>query len=105
MTGGVCPHKTIRDWPGCYEDCDYAGTDECPYQKGLRREVKRRLTMKEKEAWEAYDEAMALAGKVHDEAVAQARKAHDEAVAQAWIAYNEAVSRTWIAYNEAVADK
>ena len=26
-----CPHKTIRDWPDCYEDCDYAGTDECPH--------------------------------------------------------------------------
>lgn len=28
-----CPFKTIRDWPGCYEDCEYAGTDDCPNHK------------------------------------------------------------------------
>ena len=28
-----CQHKTIRDWPDCYEDCDYAGTYECPHHK------------------------------------------------------------------------
>ena len=25
-----CPHKTIRDWPDCYEDCDYTEMD-CPH--------------------------------------------------------------------------
>ena len=29
----LCPHKTIRNWPDCFEDCDYAGTDECPHYK------------------------------------------------------------------------
>ncbi len=25
-----CKYKTVRDWPSCFEDCDYAGTDNCP---------------------------------------------------------------------------
>ncbi len=31
MTDKICKYKTIRDWPGCYEDCDYSNTDACPH--------------------------------------------------------------------------
>uniref|UniRef100_A0A6H1ZPJ3 Uncharacterized protein n=1 Tax=viral metagenome TaxID=1070528 RepID=A0A6H1ZPJ3_9ZZZZ len=34
-----CPHKTIRDWPGCFEDCDYAGMDECPHHVSYEPEI------------------------------------------------------------------
>jgi len=34
----VCPYKTIRDWPDCYEDCDYACTDDCLEGKLLKKE-------------------------------------------------------------------
>ena len=28
-----CKYKTIRDWPDCYEDCEYAGTKTCPHHR------------------------------------------------------------------------
>lgn len=26
-----CKHQYIRGYPGCFQECDYGGTDECPY--------------------------------------------------------------------------
>ncbi|MDO8636761.1 MAG: hypothetical protein Q7R34_11135 [Dehalococcoidia bacterium] len=25
-----CPHKTLRDWPDCYQDCDFNSSYDCP---------------------------------------------------------------------------
>ncbi len=28
-----CHYKTSRDWPDCYEDCEQAGTPDCPHMQ------------------------------------------------------------------------
>lgn len=34
-----CKEPHIRDWPGCYEDCDLGDTNECPHHKKIEEAI------------------------------------------------------------------
>ncbi len=39
-----CKYKNIKDWPGCFEDCGYAGTNDCLNHIPKTTSIKRAIT-------------------------------------------------------------